>query len=142
MNALIAAIGLAVLVQAAEPPWTWTLYEEGGAMVLANEVPDTPQLRATLECEPGSGAARLSLYGGSPAAGFGAASSGEASTAVQAGVSRTGALTAMLRTDHPVFASFAASGELTLAVGDQRRRVWVEAPHLPKLRSFAARCGG
>jgi hypothetical protein len=142
MIALIAAFGLAALVQTAEPPWTWTLYDGDGALVLANEVPDTPQLRATLECEPGSGAARLSLYGGTPAAGFGAAASGEASAAVEAGVSRTGALQAMLRTDHPVFAAFAATGELTLTVGDQRRRVQVEAAHLAKLRSFVARCGG
>ena len=43
--------------------WTWTLYSGDGPLVLANEIPDTPQLKAILECQPGSGIARLDLFG-------------------------------------------------------------------------------
>ncbi|HWW12752.1 MAG TPA: hypothetical protein VN018_09555, partial [Brevundimonas sp.] len=46
-----------------EAAWTWTLYSDT-PVVLANEVPDTANLRTTLECDPGSSVARLTLYGG------------------------------------------------------------------------------
>ena len=47
-----------------------------------------------------------------------------------------------LRTDHPVFAAFAADGRLTAAVGAQRRAVEVPRPHLAKLRRFTELCSG
>ena len=59
---IMAVIALAQPVE--RGGWTWSLYggDEGGTVVLANEIPDTPQLRATLECDPGSGAARISVF--------------------------------------------------------------------------------
>ena len=56
------AAALTLLVQTPLTAWTWTLYENTGTVVLAHEVPDTAQLRATLECEPGSGAVEVVLY--------------------------------------------------------------------------------
>ena len=50
----IAVVGLGTAAPAASQPqagrWTWTLYERGASLALANEIPDTPQLAAVLEC--------------------------------------------------------------------------------------------
>ena len=62
------------------PGWTWTLYDNEVQLVLANEVPDTPQLRATFECEPGTGITRLSLYDAPMGEGFATVAAGEADT--------------------------------------------------------------
>lgn len=124
--------------------WTWTLYEGEGPVVLANEVPDTPQLKATLECTPGSGVARVSVYGGPLGAGIATVTSqggsAQAQTEVQAG--RGGKLSLALRTDHPIFGQFVASGDLSVVVGDQHQDVEIEAIHLAKLRRFADLCSG
>ena len=72
MTALIG-LALALTLQTTAPPaaagWTWTLYSGDGPLVLANEIPDTPRLRATFECAPGSSIVRLTLYGAAPAEG-------------------------------------------------------------------------
>ena len=134
MTMLLAALaGLAL--QGAEPGWTWSLYEGEGPVVLANDVPDTARLRATLECEPGSGVARLASYGA-------AAEPGMATAATEAQVGRNGKLTAVLRTDHPVFAAFVQTGRMAVAVGGNERIVEVQAVHLAKLRRFAELCDG
>jgi hypothetical protein len=114
-------------------------------VVLANEVPDTPQLRTTFECTPGSGVARVSVYGGTLSAGFASVTSGAGSGAQaqsQAEAGRGGKLSLAVRTDHPVFGQFVASGDLALSVGDQRQTVTVEPAHLAKLRRFADLCSG
>lgn len=142
MNAWIGAVA-ALTLQAAEPSdaaWTWTLYEGQGPLVLANEVPDTRYLRTTLECDPGSGVARLSLYG--PAlTGIATVKSGPASATTEASPVRDATRLA-LRVDHPVFVAFAASGELNVAIADQQRPLTVPRAHLTKLRRFAELCGG
>lgn len=143
MIALIAVLGL--LTQQAspiEPAWTWTLYSDAGPVVLANEVPDTPNLRATLECEPGSSIALVTLYGGENLSGMARVSAGEASAVAQAEAGRAGGLKVAVRTDHPVFAAFSASGRMNVMVGDQRRSVEVPQSHLAKLRRFAELCSG
>ena len=59
--------GLALLAAQAAPPeaaWTWTLYADEARVALAHEVPDTANLRFTLECDPASGVARVTFYGG------------------------------------------------------------------------------
>lgn len=138
---LLAAVS-ALALQAAAPAWTWSLYEGDGPVVLANDVPDTAHLRATLECQPGEGVAQLALYDQTGEGGAATLRSGAASAATQAEVGRTGRLKAALRVDHPVFAAFVDSGRLTLAVAGSERSVEVPAAHRGKLRRFAELCGG
>ena len=136
--------GLAFLAMQATPPepaWTWTLYADEARVALANEVPDTPNLRFTLECDPASGVARVTFYGGPAQAGMARVTAGEAS-AVSESTAERGTLKLALRTDHPVFAAFAADGRLAAAVGTQRRAIEVPRPHLAKLRRFTELCSG
>ena len=137
--------GLAALAVQTTPPesaWTWTLYADEAPVVLANEVPDTANLRFTLECDPGSGVARVTLYGGASATGMARVTAGEASAVTEAGTERAGGLKLALRADHPVFAAFAADGRLSVAVAEQRRSVEVPRAHLAKLRRFTELCSG
>lgn len=136
--------GLALLAMQAAPPepaWTWTLYEDEARVALANEVPDTANLRFTLECDPASGVARVTFYGRAAQAGMARVTAGQASAITESTAER-GTLKLALRTDHPVFAAFAADGRLATAVGEQRRAVEVPRPHLAKLRRFAELCSG
>jgi hypothetical protein len=121
--------------------WTWTLYEGEGPLVLANEIPDTPQLRTVLECEPGSGVARLDLYGGEIASGFATLSSGSA-TATGQTTAGAGRQSVAVRTDHPAFGQFMLTGALDVAVAQKHREVQIEPAHLAKLRRFAELCAG
>lgn len=121
--------------------WTWTLYSGDGPLVLANEIPDTPRLRTTLECAPGSSIVRMAFHDAPGADGFAVIRSGAASTEVEARA-RRGRLEAALRADHPVFAAFLASGRLTLALGDQAETVEIDRANLSKLRRFAELCTG
>jgi hypothetical protein len=142
--AATAALALGPQTAAAAPPeaaWTWTLYGDTAPVVLANEVPDTANLRTTLECDPGSSVARLTLYGDETATGMARVTSGDASAVAQSEAAR-GGIRLALRTDHPVFAAFGVSGRLGVAVGEQRRTVEVPAAHLAKLRRFAELCSG
>ena len=148
---MIAILSAAALLAAApqnqptvppESAWTWTLYSEAARVVLANEVPDTANLRATLECDPGTGVARLTLYGGAPLTGLARVSAGGSTGVAEAEAGRGDASRLSLRTDHPAFAAFGVDGELSVAAGDQRRTVQVPAAHLAKLRRFAELCSG
>ncbi len=142
MPILIAALAT-LAIQNATPVvgWTWTLYDGEGPLVLANEVPDTPELRSTFECDTGSGMARLSLYGPPMGPGIVRVSSGDASAATEA-EARRDKTSMTLRTDHPVFTQFVASGGLNVALGEQTRAIAVQRPHMAKLRRFAELCGG
>lgn len=141
-TAALGLFGQNAVAAPAEAAWTWTLYADDAPVVLANEVPDTANLRTTLECAPGSSVARLTLYGGEPATGMARITAGEAAAVAQSEAARGGALRLALRTDHPVFAAFGVSGRLGVAVGEQRRTVEVPAAHLAKLRRFAELCSG
>jgi hypothetical protein len=134
----LSAIILAASLQGG---FTWTLYEGKGPLVLAHEIPDTPELRAVLECEPGSGVARLDLYGAGGAGGIATLSSGPAAAT---GESEAGGdhQSVALRVDHPVFGQFVATGRLDVAVAGRHRDVAVGPTHLAKLRRFAELCGG
>lgn len=142
----IALAAASLLFQSATPPagavWTWALYEGTGPVVLANEVTDTAYLKTTLECEPGTGIARVSLYEVGSGGGFVTLSSGDNSATVETGPSRRGAIQLSLRTDHPIFAAFRASGALDIAIGDRRTRIEVQRTHLAKLARFAEVCRG
>jgi len=142
MIALIAAVMLAAQTAPAEPAWTWTLYADAEPVVLAHEVPDTANLKATLECEPGSSVARVTLYGGAPMAGMARITAGDAAAVAEAAAPRAGASRLAIRIDHPVFAAFTVDGRMIVVVGDQRRPVEVPAAHLAKLRRFAELCSG
>lgn len=152
MNIILAA-ALALAIQAAgpqaapsAPSWTWTLYEGEGPVVLANEVPDTPNLRATLQCDAQSSLVDITVYEtgarSTPQPGFARLTSGAASAASAARIGREGRLEVTLRTDHPLFAAFVGSGDMTIMTGDRTRTIKVERPHLAKLRRFADRCAG
>jgi len=147
MIAILTAAAVTILGAqnaAAAPPeaaWTWTLYSDT-PVVLANEVPDTANLRTTLECDPGSSVARLTLYGGEAGAGMARVTAGDASAVAQSEAARGGGIKLALRTDHPVFAAFGVSGRLGVALGEQRRTLEVPAAHLAKLRRFAELCSG
>lgn len=141
MKTILAAIA-ALSIQTA-PAWTWTLYE-GPTITLANEVPDTSRLRATFECAPHSNIARLTLYGGAPAAnGFAQVTAGASSATVEVADGPRNADVVTVRTDHPVFAAFTAEGRLTVrAARETGVTVVVEPDHLAKLRRFAELCAG
>jgi hypothetical protein len=47
-----------------------------------------------------------------------------------------------VRTDHPLFAAFVGSGDLTIQTGDRTDRVAIPRAHLAKLRRLADRCAG
>ena len=141
---LVQTMALALTLQTAPAPaeaWTWTLYAANGPLVLANEIPDTPHLRSTLECAPGSSIVRLTLYDAAPAEGIAVITSGAATANAEARP-RRGQLQTMLRADHPVFAAFLANGRLQVAVGEQSLPIEIDRANLSKLRRFAELCTG
>jgi hypothetical protein len=138
MTSFLATMIALLAVQAG---WTWTLYEGEGPLVLAHEIPDTPRLRATLECEPGTGIAHLDLYGAGASSGMATVASGDAAAQTESvGVADHRSLA--IRTDHPVFGQFVLTGVLAVTVAGRSQAVEVEATHLAKLRRFAELCGG
>ncbi|WP_292033721.1 MULTISPECIES: hypothetical protein [unclassified Brevundimonas] len=143
MTALLGLL-LALTIQNAPPSaegWAWTLYSGAGPLVLANEIPDTPRLRSTLECAPGSSIVRLTLYDAPPAEGIAVITAGAATANVEASP-RRGELQTVLRADHPVFAAFLADGKLAIAVGEQTTGIEIDRANLSKLRRFAELCTG
>lgn len=138
----LLGITMALLLQVGQLPataWTWTLYDDS-PLVLANEVPDTTRLRSTFECDPGTSIVRLSLYQAVPTSGFARVAAGSATTMAQVERIRGSGLRLALRTDHPVFAAFAADGHLSVRIGEEQRTIEVQRPHLAKLRRFAELC--
>ncbi|WP_298158473.1 hypothetical protein [Brevundimonas sp.] len=138
---ILAILAASALFAGAVPQggWTWTLYEDG-PLVLANEIPDTAQLKAILECQPGAGVARLDLFGPTDA-GIATITSGPA-TASGRSEAAADHQSVALRTDHPVFGQFMVTGVLDVAVGGNHQAVAVPAAHLAKLRRFAELCSG
>lgn len=143
MTMIIAAL-VSLALQNGSPAnlWTWALYETDGPLVLANEVPDTPQLHSTLECEAGSGVARLSIFGPPMGTGFVQVTAGDATATTETDASRRERTQVTLRTDHPVFTQFVASGAINLAIANRTRAISVDRQHRAKLRRFAGLCGG
>lgn len=141
MIALLAAAALAAQIVPPASAWTWTLYADAAPVVLANEITDTAHLRATLECDPGSSVARLTLYGVA-LTGMARVTAGDAVAMAEAAPARGESTRLTLRTDHPAFAAFAADGRMTVLVGDNRRPIEVPAAHLAKLRRFSELCSG
>ena len=140
--ALVGATSLQATPAPAEAAWTWTLYADTSPVVLANEVPDTPSLRSTLECEPGSSVARLTLYQPNGLVGMTRITAGESTAMTESEAGRAGSVKLALRTDHPVFAAFAAQGSLSMSAGEARRTIDIPSAHLAKLRRFVELCSG
>ena len=122
--------------------WTWTLYDTAPTIVLANELPDTPDLRTTLECEAGAGVVKISVFNASLPEGMATVSSGGQTAASALTAGRDHSSSVMVPADYPVFASFLASGRLGLRVADQSASVEMGSSDLAKLRRFADLCGG
>ncbi len=139
------AVAVALFQADPVPPdngWTWSLYANGGPVVLANEVPDTPHLRTTFECQAGSDQVRLTQYN-SAATGPGPArlASGRIEEEVEGEVQGDRWQTS-LNASQPVFRAFVASGQLTLKLQDGPRQVTLDPASLPRLRRFADLCTG
>ncbi|HYE42232.1 MAG TPA: hypothetical protein VEA15_02470 [Caulobacteraceae bacterium] len=121
LTILIAtAIALCASTARAQPLWTWTLYEDPASLALANEVPDTEQLAAVLECKPGSGAAKVSVF---------PKGDGVAPVAQE------------FRTMDPAFAEFVKTGKLSFKTDGGAGDIEMKAEHRPKLERFARLCG-
>ena len=141
---IFTATILSALLLAQEPRegWTWMLYEDGPNLVLANEIPDTEHLRATLECTAGSGAATVRFYGFGPSADYALLRAGQASAQSQSDADTDGSLGVGLRIDHPVFAAFSTGGRLAVRSGGGAAAVAVGRTDLAKLRRFGELCAG
>jgi len=124
----------------AAPAWVWTLYEGDGPLVFANEVPDTPQLKATFDCAPGSGVVRVSVYGDGLVQGIATLTSGDSTAMTEATVG-TDKISVPVRTDHPLFTQMMANGALKIAVGDAEQSVEVQPPFQTAMRRFGDLCG-
>jgi len=143
---MIPAIALAATVLTQSTPasapsgWVWTLYEGEGPLVFANEVPDTPQLKATFDCTPGSGVVRVSVYDDGLVPGIATLTSGDSTAMTEATVG-TDKISVPVRTDHPLFTQMMANGELKIAIGDAEQAVEVQPPFQTVMRRFGDLCG-
>ena len=119
---ILIATGIALCATGAQaqPLWTWTLYEDPGSLALANEVPDSEHLAAVLECKPGSGSAKVSVF----PKGDGVA------PVVQD-----------FRTVDPAFAEFVKTGKLSFRTDAGAGDIDMKSEHRPKLERFARLCG-
>lgn len=134
---LTAALSFVLAAQAGDG-WVWTFYDGDGMAVLAREVPDTDRLSAVFECTPGSGVARLTVYGPSERPEFVNVSAGDVSADAER-VESDG-LAMRLRLDHPLFLAFADGEPLTLTAGEEM--VSTPAPRSAVLARFRDACGG
>ena len=131
---------LPVTTEAQTPRWTWTLYDSSDPVVLALEIPDTPVLRTTLECQAGSGQVLISLYDEPRLA--------EGPAVLEAGSHKAAAevrhrrdrRTTVVALDHPVFTAFQTSGQLDITSGDHTATIHVLGARTETLRRFAQAC--
>ena len=136
ISSLTAAFLLTALAQSGEG-WVWTYYDNGGSAVLAREVPDTERLSAVLECEPGSGVARLSVYGPEGRPGFVNVAAGDVSADAER-VEADG-LAVRLRLDHPLMQAFGRGESLTVSAGEET--AVAPAPGAEAFGRFRTACG-
>ena len=126
--------------QAQSPRWIWTLYDDSNPVVLALEIPDTPRLKTTLECEASSALVRISLYENEALPeGPAIISSGGHQSPAQI-ESRGTRRVVTLQADHPVFNAFQADGRLEIAASDQTAAISLGSANLSKLNRFARAC--
>lgn len=141
MSLAIAALATMLTQSAPAGGWVWTLYEGDGPLVFANEVPDTPKLKATFDCMPGSGVVQVSVYGDGLTSGIATLTSGDSSAMTEA-TARSDKISVPVRTDHPLFTQMMANGVLKIAIGDAKQVVEVQPPFQTVMRQFGDLCGG
>ena len=124
MRRLFVLLGLMACAStaAAQDLWTWTLYEDGGALALANEVPDTSKLAAVLECKPGDGVAKVSVF-------------------PNQGADRSPPVVGEMKTADAAFVSFVRTGKLSLKTDAGSGEIAMDPAHRAKLERFARLCG-
>lgn len=120
--ALTAVLGaLALAGPAVAGLWTWTLYEDRASLALANEIPDSTSLAAVLECVPGSGDAKVSVFPGE-------------------GRSKTPVVQSFRTSDEP-FVTFVRTGRLSFANESGKGEIFMGPEHRGKLVRFSRLCG-
>jgi len=120
--ALTAVLGaLALAGPAVAGLWTWTLYEDRASLALANEIPDSTSLAAVLECVPGSGDAKVSVFPGE-------------------GRSKTPVVQSFRTSDEP-FVTFVRTGRLSFANEGGKGEIFMGPEHRGKLLRFSRLCG-
>jgi hypothetical protein len=125
---LVAAIAAALLAgaqagdKAPAAPWTWSVYDRGDTVTLANEVPDTDALGAVFECVKGSGQAKVSVY-------------------PDGAVRPEDRFTVPLATRDPVFEEFRRTGRLVVRSEDRAATISVSPAHRGDLERFTRLCG-
>lgn len=147
MSILIAVVATN-LVQATLAPlpdkgWVWALYDTRGPMVvLAEEVPDTPHLRATFECAQGSNQIRLTHYqAGNAVSGPVSLSAGSARQ--EASMTVEGQrLILSIAAQSPLFRNLVTSGQMSLTSEARTTDIRFDRNSLPQLRRFAQACTG
>lgn len=120
--AAAAALGVLAFGTAAQAGlWTWTLYEDRVSLALANEIPDSTSLAAVLECVPGTGDAKVSVF---PAQGR----------------SRT-AVVGQFKTTDADFLAFVKTGRLSFRNEQGTGEIFMGPEHRAKLARFSRLCG-
>lgn len=140
MTVLAALLALAVQAAPAAPAgaWTWSLYDGGGDVALALEIPDTDQLDAVFQCTPKSGKVKLTLYKLAGEGGTAELSSQDVKATAPLSDRKDQLVTELAVTD-PVFMALVGSGKLTVKAAGAAVTV---TPPTDKLRQLAQRCGG
>lgn len=145
---LLLSLVAANLLQASAAPlptqgWVWSLYDDSGpVVVLAEEVPDTPHLRATFECSKGSSQIKLTHYQAG-AATTGPVSLSAGSAHEDAMITVEGPLMVLsMPARSAVFRNLVTSGQMNLTTGDQATDIRFDRDSLPQLRRFAQACTG
>jgi hypothetical protein len=143
------SIGLSILaagiLQTAPGPlpaqgWVWSLYDNSSSVVvLAEEVPDTPHLRATFECARETGQIKLVHYqAGEAVTGTASVSAGTVEQDLPVTVEGH-RLTLSLRAASPLFQSLLATQSLSVEQEDQAVDIRFDRN---SLRRFAEACAG
>ncbi|MBN8551948.1 MAG: hypothetical protein J0L52_03510 [Caulobacterales bacterium] len=135
ISSLVAALVLSLSGQGGAS-WVWSYYDGDGAVVLAREIPDTPNLSAVLECTPGSGVVHLTMYEPDARPDFVNVTVGEVSADVER-VAGDG-LSVRLGLDHPILHAFGQGHALTVSAGSQSASV--AAPHPRLMSAFRSAC--
>ena len=101
--------------------WTWTLYENRASLALANEIPDSSSLAAVLECVPGSGDAKVSVF----------PSEGRSREPV----------VEQFKTSDAAFVEFVRTGRLSFRNEGGSGEIFMGPEHRTKLVRFSRLCG-
>jgi len=117
--AALGVLGLALPAWAGL--WTWTLYEDRASLALANEIPDSTSLAAVLECVPGSGDAKVSVF----------PSEGRSRTPV----------VQLYKTSDAQFLEFVRTGRLSFSNEGGSGQIFMGPEHRDKLLRFSRLCG-